>query len=109
VFGDNRIYECWYHPGYGWFVSNINEATSSQIFSGGGIAPGSTYAVAITGVDCLTGKVSVTAWGGGENIAADAYLVGYAVTNRTTTGCTVTIKNLGASTQTLSGSVVVTP
>jgi hypothetical protein len=109
VFGDNRIYDCWYQPGYGWFVSNINEPTSYNISSGGGIASGSTTSASITGIDCLNGKVSVTAWGGGENVAADAYLVGYAVTSRTTTGCTVTIKNLGASTQTLSACVVLTP
>jgi len=109
VFGDNRIYDCWYQPGYGWFVSNINEPTSYNISSGGGIASGSTTSYSVTGIDCLNGKVSVTAWGGGENVAADAYLVGYAVTSRTTTGCTVTIKNLGASSQTLSACVVVTP
>jgi len=109
VFGDNRIYDCWYQPGYGWFVSNINETTSYNVSSGGGIASGSTTSYSVTGIDCLNGKVSVTAWGGGENVAADAYLVGYAVTGRTTTGCTVTIKNLGASVQTLSACVVVTP
>ena len=34
---------------------------------------------------------------------------GYSVTNRTTTGCTVNIKNLGASVQTLKACIIVTP
>ena len=109
VAGDYRIYDCWYtQSAYGWVV-NVNQPTSFDLTSGGGIAAGANYSVNITGIDCLNGKVSVTAWGGGENAANDAFLVGYSVTNRTTTGCTVTLRNLGANTQTLAGTVVVTP
>ena len=83
--------------------------TTLNVSSGGGVAPTGVISQNVTGVDCLNGKVSVTAWGGGENIAADAFLVGYSVTNRTTTGCTVNIKNLGASIQTMSACIIVLP
>jgi len=72
------------------------------------VAPGYVGTLVVSGVDCVKKKVSVSAWGGGENTAADAYLVGYAVTNRTSAGCTINVKNLGAAAQTLSACVVVT-
>jgi hypothetical protein len=83
--------------------------TTLNVSSGGGVAPTQVVTQVVTGVDCLNGKVSVTAWGGGENIPNDQYLVGYSVTNRTTTGCTVNIQNQGASVQTLSACIIVLP
>lgn len=89
-------------------LASANQYTSFNYTSTGQIASGSVYNIAITGVDCVNGNVNVTAWGDGENTAADAYLVGYTVTSRTTTGCTVNVKNLGASSQTLNACIVVT-
>lgn len=107
VTGENRIFDCYWQIGYGWFVSNVSDPQSFALGPTGGIAAGGTQAFTITGVNCSTGKVIVSAYGGGENNAADAYLVGFIVTARTATGCTVTLKNLGGATQTLRADVLV--
>ena len=110
VYGDNKVYDCYAVSGAeGWYVGNITQPMTFDINSGGGIGAGGVITYAVSGIDCVSGVVSVTAWGGGENAAADAYLVGYSVTNRTTTGCDVNIKNLAGNAQTLSACIVVTP
>jgi hypothetical protein len=92
------------------FLQNVQTKlpTSFEYNSSTQVAAGAIGSLTVTGVDCLGKKVTVSAWGGGENTAADAYLVGYSVTNRTSTGCVVNVKNLGAAAQTLSACVVVT-
>lgn len=93
---------------YRFFLNLLASVSKSFEYSSGTqVAPNYVGTLTVSGVDCVNQKVTVSAWGGGETIAADAYLVGYAVTNRTANGCIVNVKNLGAGAQTLTACVVV--
>jgi hypothetical protein len=74
----------------------------------GGITAGSTYPITVTGADCVSGAISVTAYGDGANTASDAYKVGYAISARTTSGCTLTLINNGVNTQNLFADILIT-
>ena len=76
--------------------------------SGGGVAAGATYTIPITGVDCVNSVINVSCWGGGENTAADAYKVGFAITLRTTSGCTIKLQNNGVAGQLLYADICIT-
>ncbi len=60
------------------------------------IATNAYFTYAVTGVDCTSAAVLVSASGNGEGGAADRYRVGHEVLNRTNNGCDVRIYNFGA-------------
>lgn len=71
---------------------------------GGGVAPGSAVSYFITGLDCLSNAVTLSASGGGEHGAADKGKVNAWVElgSQSASGCTVRVQNNGSGNQTLN-------
>jgi hypothetical protein len=92
--------------GSNWLLSPVSISQGSyKINSGGGVGAGSTYTANITGFDCTSGAISVSPYGLGENTASDKYKVGFAITARSSSGCTIILQNNGVSEQTILADV----
>lgn len=82
-------------------VQGIQKGVVSNA-AGGGLGATSTITVSLYGFNATTSVFLPDAWGGGENVATDRYKVKVTDVVRRSDGADVTVRNDGASTQTVN-------
>ena len=80
-------------------------ALSGAVDTGGGVGNGYIYSVPFTGVDATRARIVAQAQGGGQNGASPG-AVEWWISNRTTGGFTLNVKNVSGTIQSMSGEWV---